>query len=86
MKFSVTNLPAGLALNAESGLITGPWRQTPRPLWATNGGHGMVLRRTDGRDFLVFHAPNDTPNERARMVAVAYTDDGLSIVGDEMPG
>ena len=35
---------------------------------------------------ILFHAPNDTPNERARMVAVAYTDDGLSIVGDEMPG
>lgn len=53
-----------------SGRITGPWSQESAPLWARNGGHGMVLLTSDGRRRLVFHAPNDSPHERVVAVEV----------------
>jgi hypothetical protein len=53
----------GMAHSA-SGDILGPWTQQAEPIWARNGGHGMVLRSKSLGDLLVFHAPNDTPNER----------------------
>ncbi|MEN9714825.1 MAG: hypothetical protein RJA35_292 [Actinomycetota bacterium] len=59
----------GIAHSA-SGNILGPWTQQPEPLWARNGGHGMVLRSQTRGDLLVFHAPNDTPNERVVAVPV----------------
>jgi len=65
---------------SESGSVLGPWVQNPTPLWAKNGGHGMVLRRADGKDLLVFHAPNDTPNERVVAVPVSITEAGLELL------
>jgi hypothetical protein len=49
---------------SESGTITGPWIQHERSLWSSNGGHGMILRTANGHDYLVFHWPNNTPDER----------------------
>jgi hypothetical protein len=40
-----------------------------------------VLRRSDGQDLLVFHAPNDTPNERVVCVPVAVSNEGLKLSG-----
>lgn len=68
----------GVATSA-SGLVTGPWKQTAEPLWARNGGHGMILRRSDGKNYLVFHAPNDTPNERVVATPISISDNGLSL-------
>ena len=48
-----------------TGAVEGPWTHEPEPLWAEDGGHGMVFRAFDGRLLLTFHQPNDTPNERA---------------------
>jgi hypothetical protein len=56
----------GIALS-ESGSIAGPWRQHDQPLWARNGGHGMVLIRSDGTSLLVFHWPDETPHERVKI-------------------
>lgn len=69
----------GIATSA-SGDVTGPWIQQDRPLWDRNGGHGMVIEIGPGRPHLVFHAPNETPNERVRMIPVAYSASGLSLV------
>lgn len=55
---------------SQSGRITGPWVQEQQPLWARDGGHGMVLHTSDGRHRLVFHAPNDSPRERVAMVDI----------------
>ena len=41
----------GVALS-ESGSIAGPWRQHDQPLWARNGGHGMVFTQSDGTSYL----------------------------------
>jgi hypothetical protein len=62
-----------------SGSVLGPWVQNQTPLWAKNGGHGMVLRRADGKDQLVFHAPNDTPNERVVAEPVTISGEGLKL-------
>jgi len=65
--------------HSTNGSVLGPWVQESEPLWAKNGGHGMILRTTNGRDLLVFHAPNDTPNERVVCVPVEVSDDGLRL-------
>ena len=64
---------------SETGSVLGPWRQQQSPLWAKNGGHGMVLHRSDGSDLLVFHAPNDTPNERVVTAPISIGTAGLKL-------
>ena len=71
----------GIARSA-SGLVTGPWVQRDRPVWAENGGHGMVLRTAGGTDYLTFHHPNETPDERAQLVEVTITDDDIRLLGE----
>jgi hypothetical protein len=44
----VSGYAMGVALS-ESGQITGPWRQQAEPLWAQDGGHGMIFRTFEGR-------------------------------------
>lgn len=52
------------------GHVLGPWSQDESPLWAENGGHGMLFRTFDDDLYLTFHSPNETPNERAFIVPV----------------
>ncbi len=66
---------------SESGSVLGPWVQEEEPLWARNGGHGMVFTDPHGGRRLVFHWPNDTPNERVTTVGVRVTDSGIELVG-----
>lgn len=54
----------GVAHSA-SGDVTGPWTQEDAPLWAADGGHGMVVRLLDGSLALTLHQPNTSPDERA---------------------
>ncbi|GGI78749.1 glycoside hydrolase family 43 protein [Pseudarthrobacter scleromae] len=64
---------AGYAMGiaeSESGTVAGPWIQHDSPLWSSNGGHGMVLRASTGRDYLAFHWPNNTPDERVQLTEV----------------
>lgn len=78
---------AGYAMGvatSESGNILGPWVQNPKPLWPLNGGHGMILQDSGGKNYLVFHAPNDTPNERVQMVEVLINTDGLELLQDTL--
>ena len=78
---------AGYAMGvatSESGNILGPWVQNPKPLWPLNGGHGMILHDSGGKNYLVFHAPNDTPNERVQMVEVLINTDGLELLQDTL--
>lgn len=60
-----------------SGDVLGPWQQSELPLWPHNGGHGMIFADDANRRFMVFHTPNETPNERVRMVAVSCTEAGI---------
>jgi arabinan endo-1,5-alpha-L-arabinosidase len=58
---------------SETGQVTGPWRQDPEPLWAEDGGHGMIFKTFDGKLMLTFHSPNKTPLERAVFVELEET-------------
>ncbi len=49
---------------SDNGDITGNWRIDPVPLFAENGGHGMLFCDFAGHLFLVLHQPNKTPMER----------------------
>ncbi len=64
---------------SESGTVTGPWRQEPEPLWAEDGGHGMIFRGFDGRLFVTFHTPNDTPRERPVFIEIEDMGDGIRL-------
>lgn len=64
---------------SESGAVTGPWRQDSEPLWAEDGGHGMIFRTFDARLMLTFHRPNNTPDERAVMFEVEEAGDTIRI-------
>jgi beta-xylosidase len=68
----------GLARSA-SGAVRGPWQQEAVPLWAEDGGHGMVFRGFDGRLFVTFHMPNHTPHERPVFVEIEETDTGIGL-------
>lgn len=46
------------------GQIAGPWTHDPLPLFAKDGGHGMLFQTFSGQSMLTIHAPNDVPNER----------------------
>ncbi len=49
---------------SDNGDITGNWTIDPEPLFADDGGHGMVFTSFDGHCYLVLHKPNETPLER----------------------
>ena len=68
----------GLA-RSESNTVTGPWRQDPVPLWADDGGHGMIFHGFDGRLFVTFHAPNNTPEERPVFIEIEDTATGIKL-------
>ena len=65
---------------SETGLLSGPWVQAETPLFASDGGHGMIFRALDGRLMLALHRPNDTPRERAVFIGIEETETGLVIV------
>ena len=58
---------------SETGHITGPWQHDPDPIWAEDGGHGMIFRTFEGRLMLTFHMPNTSPQERAVFVELEET-------------
>lgn len=62
---------------SESGSVRGPWKKHV-PLYARDGGHGMLFRRADGTRMLTIHQPNKSPDERMRLFSVRETPEGLS--------
>ncbi len=64
---------------SETGSVTGPWRQDAEPIWAKDGGHGMIFRTFDDRLMLTFHRPNNTPEERPVFVEINEAGDEIRI-------
>jgi arabinan endo-1,5-alpha-L-arabinosidase len=64
---------------SDTGTITGFWRQVSEPLWAEDGGHGMIFRAFDGRLMVTFHRPNKNPEERPVFVEIEETDNGIRL-------
>ncbi|HEX6623421.1 MAG TPA: glycoside hydrolase family 43 protein [Pyrinomonadaceae bacterium] len=61
-----------------SGRLRGPWVQQAAPLFAEDGGHGMIFKRFDGQLMLVLHQPNKE-RERARLFELEDAGDTLRI-------
>ena len=68
----------GVAVST-TGKLRGPWTQQAEPLYANDGGHGMIFKRFDGQLMLVLHQPNKNPNERPRFFELEDTGDTLKI-------
>lgn len=64
---------------SETDTIIGPWRQMETPLWAKDGGHGMIFKGFDDRLYVTFHMPNKTPDERPFFIEIEENDDRLRI-------
>ncbi|GHU91703.1 glycosyl hydrolase family 43 [Clostridia bacterium] len=64
---------------SDNGRLAGPWRQADKPLYANDGGHGMLFTAPNGELTLAVHTPNDTPDERAVFVKVTEKEGGLFI-------
>lgn len=75
---SETGYAIGLSIS-EGGRLEGPWRQQEKPLFAGDGGHGMLFRTLEGELRLAIHAPNKTPRERALFLPVRETEEGLAV-------
>lgn len=61
---------------SEPGKITGPWKQESVPIYADDGGHGMIFHTFEGKLMLVLHSPNGGPT-RPKFIPVRETDGGL---------
>lgn len=53
---------------SDNGEIDGNWTIDPVPLFDHDGGHGMIFADQNGKEYLVLHQPNDTPNERPVLI------------------
>lgn len=70
----------GLAIS-DSGKMTGPWRHEPKAMFVENGGHPMLFETFEGKLMLLFHAPNNDPqNGRPRIFELEDTGETLKIV------
>jgi GH43 family beta-xylosidase len=69
----------GIAIS-DSGKLAGPWRHQPEALFVENGGHPMVFETFDGKLMLLFHAPNNDPNNRPRLFELEDTGETLKVV------
>lgn len=64
---------------SESGNLLGPWKQSEKPVYENDGGHGMIFTDYLGRLLLSIHTPNDTPHERAAFFELIETDEGIEL-------
>lgn len=65
--------------HSASGDIRGPWVHEAEPLFAEDGGHGMLFRTLDsGEMMLAMHAPNKLPNERPVFIPMGLSGGMLS--------
>ncbi|MCG8526162.1 MAG: family 43 glycosylhydrolase, partial [Opitutales bacterium] len=75
--FGEQRYAVGMAYS-ESGLVHGPWKQIQEPLFAADGGHGMIFETFDGKLMLSIHQPNSGA-ERAHFFELEDVGDRLVI-------
>lgn len=76
--FGTRGYAQGLARSA-TGRLPGPWEQLPEPLYAEDGGHGMVFPTFDNRLMLTLHKPNDREQERPIFIPVSMCGGRLTV-------
>lgn len=60
-----------------SGMLEGPWEHAAAPIYTADGGHPMLLPNAHGQWLMALHAPNSGRLERAHLVPVTISDNGL---------
>jgi len=68
----------GIAVS-DSGKLAGPWRQQDEPIYANNGGHGMIFNTFDGKLMLILHMP-DGHGPQPHIFEIEDTGETLRIV------
>ncbi len=76
--FGTQRYAVGWAVS-QSGKIAGPWTQMAEPLFAADGGHGMIFRTFAGQLMLTLHQPNSGAKECARFFKLKDTGERLRI-------
>lgn len=64
--FSKNGYAVGVA-TSKSGSVLGPWEQSVEPS-VEGGGHGMIFTDYEGKTWLTFHSPNESPEERMHLI------------------
>ena len=64
---------------SQTGRLEGPWIQQKEPLFAANGGHGMLFRTFAGELRLSLHRPNVLLHERPAFLPVREVNGGLLV-------
>lgn len=65
---------------SESRNILGPWYQQEMPLFAKDGGHGMIFKSLRGKLFLAIHTPNYPPHERPIFIEIREQEGNITLV------
>ncbi|GAE93430.1 glycosyl hydrolase [Gracilibacillus boraciitolerans JCM 21714] len=63
--------------------ITGPWIHDEKPLFSSDGGHGMLFHDLHNQLYLTLHSPNKTPNERPVFIKMIDSNGGIRRQDDE---
>lgn len=72
----------GIARSA-SGKVTGPWIHDDKPLFKSDGGHGMLFHDLQDQLYLTLHSPNQTPNERPLFIKMTENNGNIRRDEDE---
>lgn len=67
--FSKNGYAVGVATSL-TGSVLGPWEQSAEPA-VEGGGHGMIFTDFEGKTWLTFHSPNESPEERMQLIPFA---------------
>lgn len=78
--FAEGGYTVGTAIS-DSGKLAGPWRHDPTPLFAKDGGHGMLFKTFEGKLMMVLHTPN-SPAAQPHIYEIEDTGDTLKMIGE----
>ncbi len=67
---------------SERGDIQGPWVQQKEPLYAMDGGHGMLFYAFSGQLMMACHCPNDHMKKRILLFEMEEKKESLHIVNE----
>lgn len=67
------------AAKSGSGKIYGPWKHLDKPVFAENGGHGMLFSSKEGKLHYVLHYPNDLYCEHPLILDVIDNDTSIEL-------
>ena len=70
---------SALVSKSDNGDIDGNWSVCDTPLSAVDGGHGMIFKAFDGKDYFIMHKPNKATLERPVITELKDKDGNISI-------